>query len=158
MQLAIVLAIGLVIFGRKLFSKQKSKPTTKHVEVEISDPMLVEEIRNLYDMQEVYNAKIANFRKLNDEYQHEVDAINRKIQNNYENVRMQMRINPSSDVSILMAQCDASNEDYLKRRTRLEGMILANEEKIVQHMQKSNAITKKIDKIGHREYEKQNRK
>ena len=92
---------------------------------------------------------------MNDELQHEVDNLKAKIKANYNNVKIQLQVNPSSDVSILMAQCNASNEVYIKKQVRLQGQILDNEEKIVKYKEKSNEVSVKIDKIGHEEYRRQ---
>lgn len=151
-----LMIIFVLIMATNTNKKQDIKPATKkEVEVEITDPLLVEKIQNLNESQEIYNAKISNLTAMNDELQHEVDNLKAKIKANYDNVKIQLQVNPSSDVSILMAQCDASNEVYIKKQVRLQGQILDNEEKIVKYKVKSNEVYAKIDKIGHEEYRRQ---
>ncbi|MCM1269424.1 MAG: hypothetical protein NC247_02195 [Ruminococcus flavefaciens] len=158
MELIFALMIGFVLIMtfRNTNKRQDTKPATKgEIVVEVSDPFLVEKIRNLNESQEIYNAKISNLQAMNEELQHEVDNLKAKIKANYDNVKIQLQVNPSSDVSILMAQCDASNEVYIKRQVRIQGQILDNEEKIVKYKEKSNKVSIDIDKIGHEEYRRQ---
>lgn len=135
--------------------RQDTKSATKMVEVEITDPILIEKVQNMNESQDIYNAKISNLQAMNRELQQEVDNLKAKIRSNYDNVKIQLQVNPKSDISILMAQCDTSNEVYIKRQIRLQSQILDNEEKIVKYKEKSNEVSAKIDKIGHKEYKRQ---
>lgn len=151
-----LMVVFVLIMATNTNKRQDIKPAEKkEVTVEITDPLLVEKIQNLNESQEIYNAKISNLTAMNDELQHEVDNLKAKIKANYDNVKIQLQVNPNSDVSILMAQCDASNEVYIKKQVRLQGQILDNEEKIVKYKVKSNEVSAKIDKIGHEEYRRQ---
>lgn len=151
-----LMIVFVLIMATNTNKRQDIKPADKkEVTVEIADPLLVERIQNLNESQEIYNAKISNLTAMNDELQHEVDNLKAKIKANYDNVKIQLQVNPNSDVSILMAQCEASNEVYIKKQVRLQGQILDNEEKIVKYKEKSNEVSVKIDKIGHEEYRRQ---
>ena len=151
-----LIIIFVLIMATNTNNRQDTKtPATKNVAVEISDPFLVERIQNLNESQEIYNRKISNLTAMNEELQHEVDSLKAKIKANYDNVKIQLQVNPNSDVSILIAQCEASNEVYIKKQVRLQGQILDNEEKIVKYKEKSNKVSMDIDKIGHDEYRRQ---
>ena len=130
-------------------------PPTKVVEIEIIDEMTKEKIRNLYEEQDIYNAKISHLMRQNSEYEREMKLLEERIQRNYDDMRLQLTLQPSADVRVLKANCDASNQYIYRHKLKLEGMILANAEKIVSYKKKSNAVSEQINKIGREVYDRQ---
>lgn len=130
-------------------------PPTKLVEVEVIDEMTKEKIRNLYDKQDIYNAKISYLMRENKLYQQEINELDEKIQKNLDDMRMQLSIQPDLDINILKAGYETSIKNINKHKLKLEGAILTNMEKIVSYKDKSNAISGEITKIGKEIYAKQ---
>lgn len=127
-------------------------PPTRIVEVEIIDEMTKEKIRNLYEEQDIYNAKIEYLMRQNREYEREIELLEDRIRRNLDDMRVQLMIQPNSDISALKANYDASNRNIHKHKLKIEGLILANAEKIVSYKKKSNAVSEHIDKIGKEVY------
>ena len=130
-------------------------PATKVVEVEIIDEMTKEKVRNLYEEQDVYNAKISYLMRQNKQYQYEIDKLDRRIEDNKKDMQMQLMIQPDLDPRVLRAGFEESNNNINKHRLKLESMILTNAERIVSYKKKSNAISEQITKIGKEVYERQ---
>lgn len=130
-------------------------PKTIEIEVEISDPMTVEKIRNLYDEQDIYNAKISLLTRQNEQYERDLSQINEKIQSNLDDIQTQLQIQPDLDIKILEAGCNKSNESLYRNKLKLEGMMLTNSEKIISYKKKSNAISEQITRIGVEAYKQQ---
>ena len=121
---------------------------TKIVEVEIFDEMTKEKVRNLYEEQDIFNAKISFLMRQNKQYEHDIAQIDDKIQRNLDDMRTQLMIQPGMDIRILKAGYEQSNQNLYKHKLKLEGMVLTNSEKIVAYKKKSNAISEQITKIG----------
>lgn len=132
-------------------------PATKVVEVEIIDEMTKEKVRNLYEEQDVYNAKISHLMKQNKQYEYEISLLDARIQKNLDDIRMQIQMQPNMDMNVMKASYEDSNRNIYKHRLKLEGMILTNAERIVAYKKKSNAISEQITKIGKEVYSRQMR-
>ena len=130
-------------------------PQTKTVEVEIIDEMTKEKVRNLYEEQEVCNARILYLMRQNKQYEHEIDVLDNRVQQNLNDMRTQLTIQPNMDIKVLKASFEQSNQNIYKHKLKLEGLILTNAEKIVSLKKKSNAISEQITKIGKEVYVKQ---
>lgn len=133
-------------------------PATKTVEVEIIDEMTKEKVRNLYEEQDVYNAKISHLMRQNKQYQYEMDKLDKRLENNLKDMQMQLMIQPDLDQKILRAGFEESNNNIAKHKLKLESMILTNAERIVSYKKKSNAISEQITKIGKEVYASQLRR
>lgn len=130
-------------------------PPTRVVEVEIIDEMMKEKIRNLYEEQDICNARILHLMKQNKEYRYDISKFEEKIRENLDSMRTQLMIKPDLNINILKASYEESNRNINKHILKLEGMILTNEEKIISLKKKSNSINEQITKIGKEVYEKQ---
>lgn len=133
----------------------KRSPKTIEVEVEVSDPMTVEKIRNLYEEQDIYNAKISLLTKQNEQYEQKISQIKERIQGNIDFVRTQIRVQPNANIDILKANCEQINKELYDSKLKLENMVLTNSEKIVSYKKKSNTISERITKIGMEVYKQQ---
>lgn len=122
------------------------------VEVEIIDEMTKEKVRNLYEEQDVCNARISFLMKQNKQYEYEISQIDEKIQRNLDEMRMQLTIQPNMNVQLLKAGFEQSNQNLNKHRLKIEGMMITNAEKIISCKKKSNAISEQITKIGKEVY------
>lgn len=132
-------------------------PATRVVEVEILDEMTKEKVRNLYEEQDVCNARISYLLRQNKQYEYELSKIEDKIRENLEEVRIQAKLHPHTDARILKASYETSNQNLYKHSLKYEGLILANQEKIISCKKKSNAISEQITKIGKEVYARQMR-
>lgn len=128
---------------------------TRRVEVEIIDEMTKEKVRNLYEEQEMCNAKISYLTRQNKRYECDIIKLDEKIQSNLNDMRTQLMIQPDLDIKILKAGYEEGNQNIYKHRLKLEGMILANTEKIISYKKKSNAINEQITEIGKEVYKQQ---
>ena len=167
--------IMLTVFGMVLFAQvrtanryrrmeqERSSATqvaevvqqTHRVEVEIIDEALKEKILNLYEEQEVCNMKISYLKRQNKQYEQEIDNIDNRITENLESMRMALVIQPDADVRLLKDAYNRGNENLYKHKLKYEGLIIANQEKIVAAKKKSNAINEQITKIGREVYNQQ---
>lgn len=142
-----LLLMGVVTLAVIIGCRDKS-PKTVEVEVEISDPMTVEKIRNLYEEQDTYNAKVSLLTRQNAQYEKDIEQINKRIQSNLDDVRIQLMVQPNANVDMLNKNCERANQDLYRNKLKLEGMVLTNSEKIVSYKKKSNTISEQITKIG----------
>ena len=157
-----MLSVFMMVIIARMESSKKNQSTTievvkptKMVEIEIIDEMTKEKVRNLYDKQDVYNAKISYLIRLNKQYQYEIDNLDKKIQENLDDMRMQLMMQPNMNIEILKAGYETSNQNIYKHKLKYEGMILSNMEKIVSYKDKSNALSDELTKIGKEIYKKQ---
>jgi hypothetical protein len=130
-------------------------PQTRFVEIEVVDEMLKEKVRNLYEEQDVYNAKISYLIRQNKQYEYDIEILDQRLQGNIEDMRTQARIQPGIDIRVLKSSYEDSNRNINNRKLKIEGMILTNSEKIIQYKKKSNSISEQIIKIGKEVYNKQ---
>lgn len=151
-----ILAFGMLILAYMNPHRSRDKPNEivevtpryKQVEVEVVDEMTKEKVRNLYEEQEVCNAKIMHLIKQNKQYEQEILKLDNRLQENLDSIRTAVVIQPNSDIRALKASYEESNQNILKHRLRYEGLIIANQEKIVACKKKSNSISDQITKIG----------
>lgn len=129
-------------------------PARKAIEVEIIDEMTKEKVRNLFEEQEICNAKISYFNKVNKQYRYEIELLDKRVQKNLDDMRTQLIIQPNMNLQVLKENFNDSNHNIYAQKLRLEGMILTNEEKIVAYKKKSNEINEKITKIGEEVYKR----
>lgn len=154
-----VFILAILAYNRTSRESHKNEievlPATRVIEVEIIDEMTKEKVRNLYEEQDVYNAKISYLMRQNKQYQYEIDKLDKRIQENLDDMRTQLIIQPNLDTRILKAGYEESNNNINKHKLKLEGMMLTNAEKIVSYKRKSNAISEQIMKIGKEIYQRQ---
>lgn len=136
--------VAMKLADRKVVTEHKQKTIT----VTVDDPMLVEQIQNLYDEQDIYEKRVYNLIKQNNEIKKDIADVQSQIDANNKSVEISMAINPNSDINILQAQCDAANKDLIMRKLKLEERVISNLEKIANAKDKSNAVTIKLNKIG----------
>ena len=136
--------VAMKLADRKVVTEHKQKTIT----VTIDDPMLVEQIQNLYDEQDIYEKRVYNLIKQNNEIKKDIVDVQSQIDANNKSVEISMAVNPNSDINILQAQCDAANKDLIMRKLKLEERVISNLEKIANAKDKSNAVTIKLNKIG----------
>lgn len=156
-----IIVIILVVFILWI-SAQSRKPAntdievikpTKVVEIEIIDEMTKEKVRNLYEEQDLYNAKISYLMRMNKQYEQEMLLLDERLQRNLDDIRTQAMMQSNVDMRVLKASYESSNQNILKHKMKLEGMMLSNSEKIISYKKKSNAISEKITKIGKEIYD-----
>ena len=136
--------VAMKLADRKVVTEHKQKTIT----VTVDDPMLVEQIQNLYDEQDIYEKRVYNLVKQNNEIEKDIADVQSQIDANNKSVEISMAVNPNSDINILQAQCDAANKDLIMRKLKLEERVISNLEKIANAKDKSNAVTIKLNKIG----------
>ena len=136
--------VAMKFADRKVVTEHKQKTIT----VTVDDPMLVEQIQNLYDEQDIYEKRVYNLVKQNNEIEKDIADVQSQIDTNNKSVEISMAVNPNSDINILQAQCDAANKDLIMRKLKLEERVISNLEKIANAKDKSNAVTIKLNKIG----------
>lgn len=136
--------VAMKLADRNTANRHKQETIT----VTVDDPMLVEQIQNLYDEQDVYEKRVYNLIKQNNEIEKDIEDIQLQIDANNKSVEISMTVNPNSDINILQAQCDAANKDLVMRKLKLEERVISNLEKIANAKDKSNAVTIKLNKIG----------
>lgn len=136
--------VAMKLADRKVVTEHKQKTIT----VTVYDPMLVEQIQNLYDEQDIYEKRVYNLIKQNNEIKKDIADVQSQIDANNKSVEISMAVNPNSDINILQAQCDAANKDLIMRKLKLEERVISNLEKIANAKDKSNAVTIKLNKIG----------
>ena len=136
--------VAMKLADRKVVTEHKQKTIT----VTVDDPMLVEQIQNLYDEQDIYEKRVYNLIKQNNEIKKDIADVQSQIDANNKSVEISMAVNPNSDINILQAQCDAANKDLIMKKLKLEERVISNLEKIANAKDKSNAVTIKLNKIG----------
>lgn len=136
--------VAMKLADRKVVTEHKQETIT----VTVDDPMLVEQIQNLYDEQDIYEKRVYNLIKQNSEIKKDIADMQSQIDANNKSVEISMAVNPNSDINILQAQCDAANKDLIMRKLKLEERVISNLEKIANAKDKSNAVTIKLNKIG----------
>lgn len=158
--MAIVFVMVLIAYTRRPHEDVKSNggtyvevlPPVHTVEVEIIDEMTKEKVRNLYDEQDLYNAKISYLMRQNKQYEYDISKLEERIQRNLADMRTQLMIQPNLDIKILKAGYEESNQNIHRHKLKLEGMILSNQEKILSYKRKSNDVSEQITKIGKEVY------
>lgn len=152
---AIVIAIAILMRTPKKSHKNQFEivQAPKVVEVEVVDEMTKEKVRNLFDEQDLYNAKISFLTRQNKQYEHEIELLEERYQQNIESMKAQLAIQPNLDMNMLRASYEGSNNNIEKHKLKYEGMILSNMEKIISYKKKSNAISEQITKIGKEIYD-----
>ena len=159
--ICITLLVVIMIIIARLGNRGKENfnvevlPPTRTIEIEVIDEMTKEKVRNMRDKQDVYNAKISHLTRENKLYQQEIDKLNEKMQDNLNDMRMQLTIQPNADIRIMKAGYEMSIQNINKHKLKLEGAILTNTEKIISYKEKSNAINEELTKIGKEIYKKQ---
>ena len=131
------------------------KPKIKKyvVEVEITDPMVISEIQTLKQLQDVYNAQIQQQHELLDIVRLKYTRACDHIDEQYEEMNYTSKIGGDIDINSKLYKSKIAELSEI--RNELYGNMLKVEERICKLMSKSDDITRKLDKIGHREYKKQ---
>ena len=147
---ALGIALGLTLiagFVRNIKARKNGadkQPTKQVIDVELTNEVDIEKVRNLYEEQDAYNMQIEHLMRENDILQSDIDELNDKINAN------------KCIGSVIEAQMsEGSNKDIARRILVIERVILNNMEKISKLKQKSNDISTKVEAIGMQAWKRQ---
>lgn len=147
---ALGIALGLTLIARFIRNIKARKngvdkqPTRQIIDVELTNEVDIEKVRNLYEEQDAYNMQIEHLMRENDILQSDIDELNDKINAN------------KCMGSVIEAQMsEGSNKDIARQILVIERTILNNMEKIAKLKQKSNDISTKVEAIGMQAWKRQ---
>lgn len=134
---------------------EQANQKPKQVVVEITDPLLIEELRTQYELQDVYNAQI--------------NQLDIKIAELDTKITEQDKIlaDKEKELDILLSQCNSKTQADIHRKmfdnnirmlkqakNKMISEQLRLQEQRLGKVMKSNTITKKVEEIGIRQYKK----
>lgn len=134
---------------------EQANQKPKQVVVEITDPILIEELRTQYELQNVYNAQI-------DQLDIKIAELDTKITE-----QNKVLTDKEKELNILLSQCNSKAQADIHRKmfdndihmlkqakNKMISEQLRLQEQRLGKVMKSNAITKKVEEIGIRQYKK----
>lgn len=143
----------LGIYGRSRKSNNSHRQT---IEVEISDPYIVEKLQNLYSRQDLYNKQhkiVGDKLKM---FEFDLGVINGEIDKQHNDLEKLLISMPNSNKEVIKQMYEGKIVSLLKSKSEIEYNILKLQDKQLDLIDKSNKITQEIDNIGIKEYKKQN--
>lgn len=151
--ISIIICLVIRVINRKKSQNNSARYAQQKitVEVTITDELVKEKLRTLYEEQDLCNQKIYNIQCRNKIIEGKIEDIKNQIKANDNYAKLQMK-DQDCDVKLIQETYRACNDQCVVNKNELDAELLANKSKIIQLKKRSNKITEEVYKIGRDTY------